>query len=134
MVLGLTFVVLLVVEADKPVGVFVGVGDERGDAFEGGGVDVMFDAFGDAVGGFVVDADLFQEGGDEAVAAAEVFGEGFAVLGGEDAAVAFVVEEAFVVEALHGFGGGGCADGEVLADVGDIGVAFLADMLGPSSS
>ena len=97
--------------------------EETGEGFQGGGGDVVFDAFGVIFRIFTRDADGEEEVHDEAVAGADAVREGLAGFGEEDAAIGQGGGEAFAFEAGDCFDDGDVADAEAAGDVRGAGFA-----------
>jgi hypothetical protein len=105
-------------------GLALEVAGEGLDGAEGGRADVVFHALDVVMDDLVVEAEELEEIGEEVVAVGDVAGEGFAGGGEDEAAIFFVFEEAFRVEALDHVGDAGLGDFEAGGDIDDAGVAF----------
>ncbi|MEY5016416.1 MAG: hypothetical protein RIS92_2774, partial [Verrucomicrobiota bacterium] len=108
-------------------GVFGEEGDEAFDGFEGFGAHVVLHALNVVINGVVVEAEEFEEIGEELMAMGDVPGEGLARGGEGKATIFFVFEESVCIEALDHVSHASLRNIESGGDVDDACVTLRVD-------
>jgi hypothetical protein len=105
------------------------LGGQRLDGAERRLTDVMFHALDIVVNDLVVDAEQFEKIGEQLMAPGDIFCERFTGGGEDEAAIFFVMEETFGIEALDHVGDAGLGNAEGLSDIDDPGISLGVDEL-----